>query len=170
MREIISRQQAIAANLPRYFTGKACKHGHLVERFTANKTCVRCANDISNASKAKDMPRWTAAAAAWGKKNPEKVLVSARKYREKNPGATKLRPRNTLERKRGRMPPWLNAGHLAEMEAVYEYCAALRACGLDYHVDHIVPSQGKNVSGLHVPWNLQVITREENLRKGNRHG
>src|ERR1035437_7226760 len=38
----ISREKAKARGLPRYFTGKPCKHDHVAEKYTCNRTCVEC--------------------------------------------------------------------------------------------------------------------------------
>ena len=59
-----------------------------------------------------------------------------------------------------RTPTWANR---EAIDAIYA-----EARRMNMTVDHIVPLRGKTVSGLHVENNLQLLTREENARKGNR--
>lgn len=67
------------------------------------------------------------------------------------------------------MPPWLSNEHRIQITAFYSEAIYLtHKTGIRHEVDHIIPLQGKNVRGLHVPWNLRVITRKENRRKGNK--
>ena len=40
--KVISRQDALAAGLKRYFTGKPCLEGHVAARYVRCNTCVAC--------------------------------------------------------------------------------------------------------------------------------
>lgn len=66
-------------------------------------------------------------------------------------------------------PVWLSEDDKFIIREVHDM-AVLRstATGVKHHVDHIVPLNGDTACGLHVPWNLQVLTEEENLRKSNK--
>ncbi len=65
-------------------------------------------------------------------------------------------------------PPWLTAEDWAKIKSIYRNCAQITlATGIEHHVDHEIPIKGRGVRGLHVPWNLRVITGVENKAKSN---
>ena len=65
------------------------------------------------------------------------------------------------------MPKWANEFFIEE---AYDLAARrTKITGFLWVVDHIVPLQGRRVSGLHVENNLQVIPETVNLRKFNHH-
>ena len=69
-----------------------------------------------------------------------------------------------------RTPKWVDSEELWLIKEAYAL-AALRTkqFGFNWHVDHIVPLQGRYVSGLHVPGNLQVIPGVDNISKCNKY-
>ena len=92
-----------------------------------------------------------ATAKRWAKRNPEKKNAATAQRR-----AARLRA----------MPPWVDRAALREVYA--ERLRIQRETATKHHVDHIVPLQGKNVCGLHVPWNLQILLAVDNFKKSNK--
>lgn len=65
-------------------------------------------------------------------------------------------------------PDWVDN---KAIKAIYAECKQRTLeTGIKHEADHIIPIQGKRVCGLHVPWNLRVITKAANARKHCRFG
>ena len=117
-------------------------------------------------------------------KHKEEMSAQQSEYRRANADAVRERRRaygkanphvyfaHAVKRKCDRIrrtPTWLTAGHFEQIKAIYKASIDLSVrTGKKYHVDHAIPLRGKTVSGLHVPWNLQIIPATDNLRKSNR--
>ena len=101
---------------------------------------------------------------AWRRRNHAKDKAVSAAWSRANPARKRMNAASTQKKKQ--TPPWLTADQRNQMVSVYEHATDCQACtGEPYHVDHIVPVNGKHVSGLHVPWNLQVLPADVNMRK-----
>ena len=113
--------------------------------------------------------------------NPEQAAARKAKWREENREqhnainrewfANNKDKRASYQAKRKatilqRTPAWDPNTHL--IMAKYQLAAMLtKASGIEHHVDHIIPLQGKKVSGLHTFANLRVIPGSDNVKKSN---
>jgi hypothetical protein len=89
-----------------------------------------------------------------------------KRYRKENLPKVNAMDAAKIKKRKLSTPKWLTFIHRALIEEFYEIAAArTMQTGVEHHVDHVVPIKGKQVSGLTVPWNLQVLTAQNNLRK-----
>lgn len=100
-------------------------------------------------------------------RNKERVAETCRAYRQANTGKVAAWQKAYQARKRQALPAWADLTKIAE---IYETAAWLSVTsGEPWHVDHIVPLQGKTVCGLHCEANLTLLPASENIAKSNRY-
>ena len=168
---MITRQDAISQGLARYFTGKPCKHGHIAERYTGNKTCCVCGNAGANKVKQRDRTKYIQHAKDWNNRNPDRIKEIHNKRNRANPARRNLLTANYRSAKDNRTPTWLTEVDFERIANVYKLATLQsKITGTTWHVDHIIPLRGEYVSGLHVPSNLQAIPGVDNVRKNNSYG
>ncbi len=99
----------------------------------------------------------------WKLDNPERVKIN---NAARDPVKLHVSKAKYRAARRQACPPWLNKEMLDQIHEIYRLRRQIsEATGVPHEVDHIVPLQGGAVCGLHVPWNLRVITKEKNNRR-----
>lgn len=184
-----SRAEAKKIGSKYYFTGQPCKHGHIAPRKTKG-TCVECLKvEWTQAleKRAAYFAQYNQSEAGqtakqeYYKRNRDAVIAraQARPLEEKQTyrnawkanNAEQVLADNKVRRRKHRQatPPWITRKQKSDMRALYQAAIHMsKTTGEQYVVDHIVPLRSEFVCGLHVPWNLRVITQTENLKKSNK--
>lgn len=180
-----TRKEAQALGAKFYFTGEPCVRGHIALRKTKG-SCLECVKEdwaVDN-ERRKKKPKTEAAKAAgkrYYEKNRQAVIAraAARPAEEKRRNRADYKDRNVdlvradtsvrKRRHREATPKWLTPAERLQMRDLYVQARKMTELTRErYVVDHIVPLRGEEVCGLHVPWNLRVITQEQNLKKSNK--
>jgi hypothetical protein len=100
----------------------------------------------------------------WAKENRERHLQNRRNHYARNSAKDIERVRRRQKKIRhGEM--FMNQAEQAEVQGMYDFCRIFKG----FEVDHIIPLNGKTVSGLHVLGNLQVLPITVNRSKGNKY-
>ena len=180
-----TRTEAKTTGAKYYFTGEACVRGHIAPRKTKG-ACIECMREdwVIDNEKRKGKPKSEASKAAGRKyyeKNKDAVKARAnmrpleerrkhrQKHKETNPELYKALTSVRKRRHREATPKWITSEQKLSMRKMYLTAMQLtKTTGERYVVDHIVPLLSDAVCGLHVPWNLRVITQDENLKKSNK--
>jgi 5-methylcytosine-specific restriction endonuclease McrA len=107
--------------------------------------------------------------ALYRKNNKEKIAVQDKIQRQKNIGKRNAYSMKYHIDKLNKVPKWLTQSDWIEINWVYTLARELTiTTGIQHTVDHIIPLHGKSISGLHCPQNLQIVTKSENSKKGNK--
>lgn len=184
-----TREEAKKTGSKYYFTGQPCKHGHVAPRKTKG-ACVEClkvewakgnetrADYFREYNKREDVKDRKN---GWYQENREQVIAASntiplhkkaqykRDWKERNTVWTRADTKARRRKHRDATPPWLTRKQKSEIRQLYQIAITMtQTTGEQYVVDHIVPLRSHEVCGLHVPWNLRVITQEENLKKSNK--
>ena len=180
-----TRKEAKEQGATHYYTGLACSRGHVALRKTKG-VCVECMKEdwAADNEKRKLKPKSEAAKEAgrrYYERNRDTVKARANArpneekqawkkiHKQRNPDYYNVLTSLRKRRHRSATPKWLTRKQKDEIKQLYLIAVTMtKTTGERYVVDHIVPLISDEVCGLHVPWNLRVITQEENLKKSNK--
>lgn len=131
--------------------------------------CKECGKAKKNAWAKSNKDKVSAYDRQYRNAHPDKIREIARRGYQRRPHVYKEAARRRIKACRQATPSWLSPQDKAAIRYIYAWSHyATQATGVKHHVDHIFPLQGEGSCGLHVPWNLTVLTADENRRKSNK--
>jgi hypothetical protein len=140
---------------------KECLKVHYVSQ-KAVRSEKRIAKYYADAETAREASR------QYYRDNKEKQLLTCKNWAAANRGLSNSYKTKTKAARKFRVPAWLTSSDIETIKGMYAMAQRVAKClQVSFHVDHIVPLSGKNVSGLHVPWNMRVLPASTNLAKSN---
>lgn len=158
-----------------------CQRKKLFSQFHADKSrkdgyrnrCKECVSLYMKGYYEQDKGKVKERVYAWIEKNRDRHNEKCAKWVRNNRGKVNARTARRYASKKQATPKWVtkNSDYSWMISEAYDL-ALLRSklTGQKWEVDHIVPLRGKNVSGLHTPWNLRVVLQTENRKKSNSFG
>ncbi|QWY14252.2 HNH endonuclease [Xanthomonas phage M29] len=178
MTGVIPRAEAKAQGLKRYFTGKPCPNGHLLERHVSSGGCVECARAYAAAWYARDgtlararslkyyaanREACMAVKRSWYAANSDKVRANVAAWCAANPDKKLALYAKRRALKISAIPSdWSEFDAFVIEEAATACKRRESMTGYAWHVDHMVPlAKG----GMHCASNIQVIPARMNLAK-----
>ncbi len=102
----------------------------------------------------------------WYRENKDRAKEKQSKYAKQNKSSVNAKEAQRRAMQLKLTPSWADKN---EISMFYEVAEVLIRSGAKFHVDHIVPLQGRKVWGFHSQHNLQVIPAYKNMEKGNKH-
>lgn len=127
--------------------------------------CKECSSIINKKRYEKNKKQILFSNAVWRDNNREKHRASQRKWKNENKALVNHHTALRRAKKKKATPLWADINRI---KYIYAHCQWLnKTFNCNMQVDHIVPLNGKNICGLHIHQNLQVIPAEENIKKNN---
>lgn len=104
----------------------------------------------------------------WQQKNKEKYSAKSKRHYQNNKEKSFANSAKYRAARRNACPKWFDRATQEQIEKIYIDARKISSeTGVAHEVDHIIPLVSDVVCGLHVPWNLQILTQFKNRSKRN---
>lgn len=148
MSNVISRDQARALGLTRYFTGEACAKGHLSDRYVSSRICCECGKINYK---------------LWYQRHPETAAEKRAQDKQKNPDRYRLHYRLNREKRKAETRDWYDSNKERAWEAIQAWRERNpgKARAIQQAASHRRRARKASAGGSHTSADLEKIYKRQ---------